>query len=245
MTNTGAGSGEWYGSEPPKGDGEASPKEMAKDAVKTVKQEAASFAADAKEKAALKASEAVEQHKETATKTLGDFADAIRKAGEELSAKDQSMAGRMVAQAADGLESFSRSVSDKRPEELLEAVRDFGRRNPTAFVAGSVLVGLALGRFLKSSGSHDQFGGGAGFAGMGGGSATPGGAPAYGQGSDPTMMGETTDVAGSGTTSLDATTDQLGVGSQEDGATDGDDRDMARFDRERSGGGPVDRGPGV
>jgi hypothetical protein len=223
MTNTGAGGGEWYGSEPPKGDGGATPKEMAKDAVQTVKQEAASFAADAKEKAAQKASDTVEQHKETATRTLGDFADAIRKAGEELSAKDQSMAGKVIAQAADGLESFSRSVSDKRPEELLEAVRDFGRKNPTAFVAGSVLVGLALGRFLKSSGAHEGFGGVAGF-----GSPAPGGAPAYGQGSDPTAtMGDTTDVADAGATSIGVTANEL----------DGDDRDLARFDRERSGGG--------
>jgi hypothetical protein len=123
-------------------------KEMAGNAAQTVKQEAASFAAGAKDKAA----EQIEQHKETATRTLGDFADAIRKAGEELSGKDQSVASRLVQQAADGLEGFSRSVSDKRPEELLDAVRDFGRRNPTAFVAGSVLVGLALGRFLRSSG---------------------------------------------------------------------------------------------
>jgi hypothetical protein len=123
-------------------------KEMAGNAAQAVKQEAATFAAEAKDKAA----EQIEQHKETATRTLGDFADAIRKAGEELSGKDQSMASRLVQQAADGLEGFSRSVSDKRPEELLDAVRDFGRRNPTAFVAGSVLVGLALGRFLRSSG---------------------------------------------------------------------------------------------
>lgn len=144
MTDTDAAGG-WDGATTSQG---GSPKEMASNAAQTVKQEAATFAAEAKDKA----TEQIAQHKETATRTLGDFADAIRKAGEELSGKDQSMASRLVQQAADGLEGFSRSVSDKRPEELLDAVRDFGRRNPTAFVAGSVLVGLALGRFLRSSG---------------------------------------------------------------------------------------------
>lgn len=149
MTNTDAEGGWNTGAGATNG---GSAKEAASKAAQTVKQEAATFAAEAKDKAA----EQIEQHKETATRTLGDFADAIRRAGEELSTKDQSMASRLVQQAADGLEGFSRSVSDKRPEELLDAVRDFGRRNPTAFVAGSVLVGLALGRFLRSSGSSED-----------------------------------------------------------------------------------------
>jgi hypothetical protein len=125
-----------------------SPKEMAAAAAQAVKQEAQSFAASAQDKARDK----VEQTRDTATRTLGDFANAVRKAGDELSQSDQSMASRLVQKAADGLEGLSRTVSDKRPEELLDAVRDFGRRNPTAFIAGSVLVGLAIGRFIKSSG---------------------------------------------------------------------------------------------
>lgn len=125
-----------------------SPSEMANKATQTVKQEAASFAAEAKDKALEK----VGAQTETAGQTLGDFANAVRKAGDELSQADQSMAGRVVRQAADGLEGLARSISGRRPEELLDAVRDFGRRNPTAFLAGSVLTGLALGRFLKSSG---------------------------------------------------------------------------------------------
>jgi hypothetical protein len=141
----------------------ASPKEMISDAAQTVKQEAASFASDAKEKAA----DQLGQHKQAATETLSDFANAIRKAGDELSQGDQSVAGRVVRQAADGLEGFARSVADKRPEELLDAVREFGRRNPTAFIAGSVLAGVALGRFLKSSGDQASQSGSAGAFGSG------------------------------------------------------------------------------
>jgi hypothetical protein len=127
----------------------SSPKEMAASAAQTVKQEAASFAGEAREKVVDK----LEQQKQSATHTLSDFANAIRKAGDELDQSDQSMATQLVRQAADGLEGLARSVTDKRPEELLDAVRDFGRRNPTAFIAGSVLAGIAIGRFLKSSSS--------------------------------------------------------------------------------------------
>jgi hypothetical protein len=129
----------------------ASPKDLAKGAIQGVKEEAATFAETAKEKAI----EQVDHGKETATKTMGDFANAIRKAGDELAQHDQTMAGQMVKKAADGLESLSRSVSDKRPEEMLDAVRDFARENPAAFIAGSVLVGLAIGRFARSSDRHD------------------------------------------------------------------------------------------
>ncbi len=125
----------------------ASPKDLAASAVSTVKEEAASFADSAKEKVVEKVGEKTQ----AATQTLGDFASAIRKAGDDLAQHDQSLAGQMVKQAADGLESFSRSIGDKRPEDLLNAVRDFGRNNPVAFIAGSVLLGIALGRLAKST----------------------------------------------------------------------------------------------
>jgi hypothetical protein len=98
--------------------------------------------------------------KDTATQTLGDFASAIRKAGDDLAQNDQSLAGKVVKQAADGLESFTRSIGDKRPEDLLNAVRDFGRNNPAAFIAGSVLLGIALGRLAKSTEQRGADGGG-------------------------------------------------------------------------------------
>ena len=122
-------------------------KQMLGDAGRAVREETAQFAGVAKERARG----ALDQRKETATRTLGDFADAVRKAGDELTARDQSVASRLVGQAADSLEGLSRTVADKRPEELLDAVRDFGRRNPAAFIGGAVLVGLAIGRFARAS----------------------------------------------------------------------------------------------
>jgi hypothetical protein len=131
----------------PKPDPALAAKQMLGDAGRAVRQETAQFAGVAKERARG----AIDQRKETATRTLGDFADAVRKAGDELTARDQSMASRMVGHAADSLEGLSRTVADKRPEELLDAVRDFGRRNPAAFIGGAVLVGLAIGRFARAS----------------------------------------------------------------------------------------------
>lgn len=124
-----------------------SAKEKMGQATQKMRDEAAHFASQAQQKAAGE----IERRKATASQTLGQFANAIRKAGDELAEGEQSVAGRFVGQAADGLENFARTLSDKRPEELVDSVRDFSRRNPTAFVAGAVLVGLAIGRFMRSS----------------------------------------------------------------------------------------------
>ena len=134
----------------PSVDSTQSPKEMLGAAAGAVKQEVATFASSARDKTVDK----IADRKETASETLGAFANAIRHAGDELAQQDQSVAGRMVKQAADGLEHLSRTVSEKRPEDLLGAVRDFGRSNPAAFIAGSVLLGVALGRFARSSEGH-------------------------------------------------------------------------------------------
>jgi len=212
MSNIDA-AGDWSEPRAASGDGANSPKQMASAAAQTVKQEAQSFAAQAKEKA----SGQIEQHKETATRTLGDFANAIRRAGDELSQSDQSVASRLVQQAADGLEGFSRSVADKRPEELLDAVRDFGRRNPMAFVAGSVLVGLAVGRFLKASSEprQDYTRMSTTFESSEGGLPDVGGTGSMGMGGS--AMGFTgatmaDDVTASGATAIGAPDDEFGTG---------------------------------
>lgn len=131
-------------------------KQMVGQATEALKTEAQTFAQTAQERLRGEA----QKHTETATKTLGDFASAIRRAGDELSQADQSPAARLVGQAADGLERLSLSLADKQPEDLLDAVRDFGRRHPMAFIAGGVLVGVALGRFVRASDAEGLYGGG-------------------------------------------------------------------------------------
>lgn len=122
-------------------------KDIASAAGNAVKQEAADIAAFAQDKF----KEQIEERRQNATASIGDFANAIRKAGDDLASHDQTFAGRIVKQAADGLEGLSRSVLDKRPDELLEAVRSFGRNNPVAFIGGAALLGLALGRVVRSA----------------------------------------------------------------------------------------------
>lgn len=133
------------------GQGAASRTEKAKEIVgqagHALKAEAQSFASVAQDRVRAEA----QRGTQAGAKTLGDFANAVRRAGDELSQADQSPASRLVRQAADGLESLSRNLADKDPGDLLNAARDFGRKNPAAFIGGAVIVGLALGRFARAS----------------------------------------------------------------------------------------------
>ncbi len=122
-------------------------KELVGQAGHVLKAEAQSFASAAQDRVRAEAQKGAQ----VGARTLGDFANAVRRAGDELAEADQSPASRLVRQAADGLESLSRNLADKEPGDILNSVRDFGRRNPAAFIGGAVLVGLALGRFARAA----------------------------------------------------------------------------------------------
>ena len=137
--------------EPPtRDDGLSSLSKIAADSLGAAREEVTGIASEVQHQAA----DQFEHHRQTASKSMTDFAAAIRKAGEELEQHDQSPVARLLNQGAQSLEGLSRSLMDKKPEELMEAARTFGRENPIAFGAGAVLLGLAAGRLLRSSEQH-------------------------------------------------------------------------------------------
>lgn len=143
---------ETYGSSGSDGGGRA--REGVADAATTVRAEVAHFASAAGEKA----QEKVAEGQKVVGDGLGQFADALRQAAGNLEGGDQRVVAGLVKQAAEGLESVSRVVADKQPEEMLRAARDFGRQNPGVFFAASILAGVALGRLARASGERVQDG---------------------------------------------------------------------------------------
>lgn len=94
--------------------------------------------------------------KDQAADGLKTFADAVRSARDELDKKDMGPISGLVGQAAEGLESLSRNLQGASAGEMVDKVRDFGRRNPVSFIAASVLAGIAIGRFAGASAQHDR-----------------------------------------------------------------------------------------
>jgi hypothetical protein len=110
--------------------------------------------ADAARAARQEAEAQGEKLKAQTTGELDAFASAIRAASDKLSEKQPGMVADLMDQAASGLQGMSEALQRKSSSEIVDTIRDFGRRNPMAFIAGSVLTGFALGRFAGSSATH-------------------------------------------------------------------------------------------
>ena len=123
-----------------------------RDAQDAVTQKASEVATEAKD-ALL--GQAADKQKDIGA-SLGAFGGALRAASDHLANSDQRSAATMMLDAAGGLERLSSSLRSKPIEEVLGELRDYGRNNTTALMVGSVVAGLALGRFLKSTSAGDE-----------------------------------------------------------------------------------------
>ncbi|MBZ9860312.1 MULTISPECIES: hypothetical protein [unclassified Mesorhizobium] len=117
------------------------------DARDEVARRAGAYAAEAQQAVSEKA----EQTQRDIGSSLSVFGGALRAASDHLANSDQSAASKFMQEAASGLERLSSSLKEKPFGQVLEDVQSFGRENPGALLAGSVLAGLALGRFMKAS----------------------------------------------------------------------------------------------
>jgi hypothetical protein len=124
-----------------------SAKEALHDARDEVTRKAGEYASEAKA-AAVEQAEVAQQD---VGASLAAFGGALRAASDHLAGSDQRAASQFMMQAADGVERFATSLKNKPFADVLGDVRSFGRENSGALIAGSLLAGLALGRFVKSS----------------------------------------------------------------------------------------------
>jgi len=81
---------------------------------------------------------------------LRSLAKAMQTAAQEVEPQSPSIAQR-IRDAAGQVESFTDGISNRNLGELVRAATDLAKRRPTYFVAGAILGGFALARFIKSS----------------------------------------------------------------------------------------------
>ncbi|OXT02566.1 hypothetical protein B7H23_06655 [Notoacmeibacter marinus] len=115
-----------------------------------LKSEASNMAEKAKQEGLNQA----ERGKDVAASTVEDFAASIRAAADKLGERDQSMSANLVREAARGLEDVSGAISGRSVGEIVNSVSGFARNQPTAFLVGAALTGVALGRFARASSAH-------------------------------------------------------------------------------------------
>ncbi|HYW64310.1 MAG TPA: YtxH domain-containing protein [Bradyrhizobium sp.] len=97
-----------------------------------------------------KLKQTVEGQKNVGAEYIGNLADTLRRAAREFD-NDVPIAGSYMRKAASQVDNVSDSIRNGNLEDLMQEVQSFARRQPTAFLGISVLVGFAMVRFLKSS----------------------------------------------------------------------------------------------
>jgi vacuolar-type H+-ATPase subunit H len=111
---------------------------------------------EAKQQAKRVASQVTEQAKSSAetrkrevAEDLGSVADAVRQTTYEAETNPTIMEyGQKVADQIEGVSSY---LNEHDVEDILADVEDFGRRKPAVFLGGAFMLGLVVGRFLRSS----------------------------------------------------------------------------------------------
>lgn len=96
--------------------------------------------------------EGAQQDVAASLKALGG---ALRAASEYLAENDQQTESKFALEASGGLDRLSSSLKNKPLRDVLGELQSFGRQNPGTLLAGSVLAGVALSRFVKSSSRVD------------------------------------------------------------------------------------------
>jgi uncharacterized protein YjbJ (UPF0337 family) len=134
---------------------------QAKDLTQEAKEQVQTLAQDAKEQAAGLAGQArdhvqtlVGRQKDQAADRLGALAGALREAGRKLEDGEQGGDfGQYVDRAAGQVERLSGYLRNTDLRGFVRDTESFARRRPELFLGGSLVAGLMLARFLKSSGA--------------------------------------------------------------------------------------------
>jgi uncharacterized phage infection (PIP) family protein YhgE len=108
------------------------------------------------EKAKTAGREQLESGKQAAATQAEKVADVIGQASSQLKENNLQTLADYTTELAAGIKNFSEGLQNRSVDELVTDIRDMARRNPTAFILGSVVVGIGISRFFKASAERRQ-----------------------------------------------------------------------------------------
>lgn len=108
-------------------------------------------AADATQDVKQQAREQVDVHKDNVADKTRSVAAAVERVAQEFRHEDQQSLAQYAGELAGEMKNFADNLRGRSVDELLRDTQEFARRNPAAFLLGSVAVGFALTRFAKAS----------------------------------------------------------------------------------------------
>jgi hypothetical protein len=133
--------------------GSADPSELVEQVVGVTKNLGAAVGKEAR----AMAGRATEQLSETAeagvdrgADTLGHFVRAMQAAGREIEPEAPGLA-RTLDAVASNVDGFADTIRGRSLSELVSSAAELARRNPTMFLAGTIVAGFAVSRFVRST----------------------------------------------------------------------------------------------
>jgi hypothetical protein len=92
----------------------------------------------------------LEQRKRSAAARVEEIAQAIGRTGEQFSDNEPTLAD-LAGRLAGTVGNLATRLREGSIDDLVEDTRAFARRNPSLFIAGGLLAGFVLARFVKAS----------------------------------------------------------------------------------------------
>ena len=115
-------------------------------------------ASEVVEKAKSIGREQLESGKRTAANQAEKVANVIDHAAFQLKENNLQTLADYTSEIGATIKNFSDGLQNRTVDDLITDIRDMARRNPTAFILGSVVIGIGISRFFKASGERRQRG---------------------------------------------------------------------------------------
>jgi len=93
----------------------------------------------------------LQKQKQRIAGRVSGMADALEGAAHALDQSENHAVRQYVEEAGQQIRTVSRTLQERRWNELIADIEGFARRQPTWFVLGSMIVGFMVGRFLWSA----------------------------------------------------------------------------------------------
>jgi hypothetical protein len=135
------------------GDGGARQAKSETSGVAARSHEAAENIKDAAVEKLQSAYASAESMKGQAAERVRKLSSAVRKVGEHLRVEDQEKLAEYAAEASDRIEGLASYIDSADLGRVVSDTESFARRRSPLFFGGALVMGLAAGRFLRSSGA--------------------------------------------------------------------------------------------
>jgi gas vesicle protein len=110
-----------------------------------------SDAVEVMDKAKTAGREQLESGKQTTASHAEKIADVIEHASSQLKENNLQTLADYASELGTTIKNFSEGLHNRSVDELVLEIREIARRNPTAFLLGSIVIGVGISRFFKAS----------------------------------------------------------------------------------------------